>query len=392
MNIGLMGFGNIGSGIYKVLKSHADDFKVKKILVKNMKDRDPELFTTDVNDIINDESITTIVDALGEKEASYNFSVMALNAKKNIVTANKELASTHLNEMVQLAKENGVKFSFESTVGAGIPWINVLNEYKSINKINEIFGTMNGTTNFILDLMKKDGIEFEEALLKSRMLRYQEPDYLDDITGIDSRNKLAISAMLAFNVDINPEDIPTFGIQNIRNLDFGFFERHKLTPKLMSYALIDNNRIATIVAPVLYKNERLRSNVGGNNNLLGFTGDVVGKVEIIGEGAGKFSAANGVVLDLYRIKNNQESPKFTAERATIDETIVSYKFYFSFDQTSYKIERILLPYVHSIYETSDSFVLTTRTIPLDTCIELLWKIEQTEERFFFAIYDDLDII
>lgn len=392
MNIGLMGFGNIGSGIYKVLKSHADDFKVKKILVKNMKDRDPELFTTDVNDIINDESITTIVDALGEKEASYNFSVMALKAKKNIVTANKELASTHLNEMVQLAKENGVKFSFESTVGAGIPWINVLNEYKSINKINEIFGTMNGTTNFILDLMKKDGIEFEEALLKSRMLRYQEPDYLDDITGIDSRNKLAISAMLAFNVDINPEDIPTFGIQNIRNLDFGFFERHKLTPKLMSYAFIDNNRIATIVAPVLYKNERLRSNVGGNNNLLGFTGDVVGKVEIIGEGAGKFSAANGVVLDLYRIKNNQESSKFTAERATIDETIVSYKFYFSFDQTSYKIERILLPYVHSIYETSDSFVLTTRTIPLDTCIELLWKIEQTEERFFFAIYDDLDII
>lgn len=392
MNIGLMGFGNIGSGIYKVLKSHADDFKVKKILVKNMKDRDPELFTTDVNDIINDESITTIVDALGEKEASYNFSVMALKAKKNIVTANKELASTHLNEMVQLAKENGVKFSFESTVGAGIPWINVLNEYKSINKINEIFGTMNGTTNFILDLMKKDGIEFEEALLKSRMLRYQEPDYLDDITGIDSRNKLAISAMLAFNVDINPEDIPTFGIQNIRNLDFGFFERHKLTPKLMSYAFIDNNRIATIVAPVLYKNERLRSNVGGNNNLLGFTGDVVGKVEIIGEGAGKFSAANGVVLDLYRIKNNQESPKFTAEPATIDETIVSYKFYFSFDQTSYKIERILLPYVHSIYETSDSFVLTTRTIPLDTCIELLWKIEQTEERFFFAIYDDLDII
>ena len=85
-------------------------------------------------------------------------------------------------------------------------------------------------------------------------------------------------------------------------------------------------------------------------------------------------------------------PLFTPELAPIDETIMSYKFYFSFDQTSYKIERVLLPYVHSIYETNDSFVLTTRAISLDTCIELLWKIEQTEERFFFAIYEDLDII
>lgn len=385
-----MGYGNIGSGVYHVLKKH-DDFNVKKILVKNLKDRG-SVFTDDINDIINDDTIETVVDAIGDSSASYEYSIAVIKSGKNLITGNSDLVSKHLKELLELAEEHNVKFYFESSVGAGIPWINVINDYKNINKINEVFGSMNGTTNFILDLMKKDGVDFEEALLKSRILRYQEPNYFEDITGIDSRNKLAISAMLAFNINIDPEEIPTYGIQNIRNLDFGFFERHKLTPKLMSYACVENNRIATIVAPVLYKNERLRSNVGGNNNLLGFTGDVVGKVEIIGEGAGKFSAANGIVLDLYRVLNEVKSQKTELTDAVIDETIVSYKFYFSFDQSSYKIERILLPYVHSIYETNDSFVLTTRTIPLDTCIELLWKIEQTEERFFFAIYDDLDII
>lgn len=390
MKIALLGYGNIGSGVYAVLQNHTDNFEIKKILVKH--DRTGGLFTRNFDEILSDESIETIVDTMSDDQASYEYVTAAMKAGKNVVTSNKELVSRYLKELLDLAEENGVIFLFESTVGAGIPWIDMMHEYKQINKIDEVFGCMNGTTNFILDLMKKDGIDFEEALLKSRMLRYQEPDYFDDISGVDSRNKLAISSMLAFNIKLNPDDIPTYGIQNIRNLDFGFFERHKLTPKLMSYACIDNNRIAAIVAPVLYKNERIRSNVGGNNNLLGFTGDVVGNIQIIGEGAGKFSAANGIVLDLYRVLNKKSSPHFEVGDATVDETIVSYKFYFSFDQTSYKIERILLPYVHSIYETADSFILTTRTIGLDTCLELLWKIEQTDERFFFAIYDDLDVI
>ncbi|MCI5675083.1 MAG: homoserine dehydrogenase [Ezakiella sp.] len=391
MIIGLMGYGNIGSGVYEVIKTRCPDMTIKKILVKHIKDRG-EIFTTDVEDLLNDPEIETVVNTISESEAHFDYSIRALKAGKNLVTSSKEVVSKHLPELMKEAEHSKVKLGYEATVGAGIPWVNMLSEYTKINKISEIFGNMNGTTNFILDLMKKDGIDFDEALLKSRMLRYQEPDYLDDITGIDSRNKLAISIMLAFNMYVDPNDIPTYGIQNIRNLDFGFFERHKLIPKLMSYACLKNGRLATIVAPVLYKNERLRSNVGGNNNLLGFTGDIVGKVEIIGQGAGKFSAANGVVLDLIHIKNGKSMPLFTPELAPIDETIMSYKFYFSFDQTSYKIERVLLPYVHSIYETNDSFVLTTRAISLDTCIELLWKIEQTEERFFFAIYEDLDII
>lgn len=388
MQIGLMGFGTIGSGVYELINSKMSDIKVKKILVRGLKARDSLLFTTDREEILNDNEIDTIVIAIGDNDVAYEIATEALKRGKNVVSANKEIVANHLAEFIELANENNVKFRFESTVGAGLPWIKTLSEYGKINNISKVYGNFNGTSNFILDMMKRDGIDFKEALLKSRILRYQEPDYFDDITGVDSRNKLIISMMLAFNKYVVPEDIPTYGIQNIRSLDFGFFERHKLTPKLMSYAMIDNDKIAAIVAPTLYEQSTLRANVRGNNNMLGMVGDIIGEVQIIGEGAGKYSASNGVLLDLIEIINGDDIELTLPEKAKIDETRITHRFYFSFDQGSYKIERILLPYVHSIFETQDSFVITTRNISLDTCIDLLEKIEDTDERFFFAVYGD----
>lgn len=391
MQIGLMGFGTIGSGVYELINSKFNDIRVKKILVRGLHGRSENLFTTDREEILNDDEIDTIVIAIGDDAVSYEIAIEALKRGKNVVSANKEIVVNHLSEFIKLANENNVKFRFESTVGAGLPWIKTLCEYGKINNISKVYGNFNGTSNFILDMMKRDGIDFKEALLKSRILRYQEPDYFDDITGVDSRNKLIISMMLAFNKFVVPKDIPTYGIQNIRSLDFGFFERHKLTPKLMSYAMIDNDKVAAIVAPTLYEQSTLRANVHGNNNMLGMVGDVIGEVQIIGAGAGKYSASNGVLLDLLEIINGDDIKLTLPERVTIDETRITHRFYFSFDQSSYKIERILLPYVHSIFETQDSFVITTRNISLDTCIDLLEKIEDTDERFFFAVYGDEEI-
>lgn len=360
-------------------------------MVRGLHGRSENLFTTDKDEILRDDDIDTIVIAIGDDAVSYEIATEALTRGKNVVSANKEIVVNHLSEFIKLANENNVKFRFESTVGAGLPWIKTLCEYGKINNISKVYGNFNGTSNFILDMMKRDGIDFKEALLKSRILRYQEPDYFDDITGVDSRNKLIISMMLAFNKFVVPKDIPTYGIQNIRSLDFGFFERHKLTPKLMSYAMIDNDKVAAIVAPTLYEQSTLRANVHGNNNMLGMVGDVIGEVQIIGAGAGKYSASNGVMLDLLEIINGDDIKLTLPERVTIDETRITHRFYFSFDQSSYKIERILLPYVHSIFETQDSFVITTRNISLDTCIDLLEKIEDTDERFFFAVYGDEEI-
>lgn len=391
MQIGLIGYGTIGSGIDRLIRKKFKDIHIKKILVRNLKNRDISLFTTDRDDILNDSDIDTVVIAIGGKEDAYELASEALKKKKHVISCNKDIVSHYLPELLKLANENGVKFKFESTVGAGLPWVRTLVDYTKINNISKVYGNLNGTSNFILDMMKRDGIDFDEALLKSRILCYQEPDYKDDISGIDSRNKLAISIMLAFNKYLDVEEIPTYGIENIRNLDFGFFERHNLTPKLMSYAVLNKGKISAMVAPTLFDSATLRANVYGNNNMLGFVGDEIGEMAIIGEGAGKYSASNGVMLDINDILEKRDYFNGKLEKATLDETLLTYRFYFSFDQSSYKTERVLLPYVHSIYETQDSFVLTTRNISLDTCIDLLEKIEDTDERFFFAVYDDGDL-
>lgn len=391
MHLGLIGYGTIGSGIDRLIRKKFNNINIKKILVRNLKNRDSSLFTTNKDDILNDKDIEVVVIAISGLEAPYELASEALRKKKHVISCNKDIVSHYLPELLKLAKENGVKFKFESTVGAGLPWVRTLIDYAKINKISKVYGNFNGTSNFILDLMKRDGIDFDEALLKSRILCYQEPDYKDDISGVDSRNKLAISIMLAFNEFLDVESIPTYGIENIRSLDFGFFERHNLTPKLMSFAIFNNEKISAMVAPTLYDSNTLRANVYGNNNMLGFVGDEIGEMAIIGEGAGKYSASNGVLLDLNDIIEERDSFNGELKKNTLDETMLTYRFYFSFDQSSYKTERVLLPYVHSIYETQDSFVLTTRNISLDTCIDLLEKIEDTDERFFFAVYDDGDL-
>lgn len=388
MQIGLLGYGAIGKGIYQTLKDRFQDISIKKILVRNLNNKDASLFVTDLQEILNDNDIDTVIIAIGDNKTSYDFATMSLNAKKNVVMTNKVAVVNHFSELLKLADSKGVSFKFESVAGSGLPWLRTLLEYKNLNEISEVYGTFNGTCNLILDLMKKDGIDFNEALLKTRILCYQEPDYMDDIKGVDSANKLTISIMVALGAYVEPKDIPTYGIETIRNLDFEFFERRELSPKLVSFAKITNGRLSMLVAPFLFKQGTLMANVSGNNKILGFKGDIVGEVQFIGEAAGVYPTANSVMLDVLDIKNKRCGKIAIPNEVRVDQTAIKHKFYFSFDQTSSKIERILIPYVHSIFETQDSVVITSRNIDFDTCMDLLEKIEMTGERFFFAVYAD----
>lgn len=223
MQIGLLGYGAIGKGIYQTLKDRFQDIYIKKILVRNLNNKDTSFFVTDLEEILNDDDIDTVIIAIDDNKTSYDFATMSLNAKKNVIMTNKSAVANHFSELLKMADSKGVSFKFESVVGSGLPWLSTILEYKNVNEISEVYGTFNGTCNLILDLMKKDGIEFNEALLKTRILCYQEPNYMDDIKGEDSANKLAISIMVALGAYVEPKDIPTYGIETIRNLDFDFF-------------------------------------------------------------------------------------------------------------------------------------------------------------------------
>lgn len=393
MKMGLLGYGTVGSGVHEVLRDRMEDVQIKKILVRHLDGRPDGLFTTSFEDILDDPEISVVIEALSDPEVALRYILAAFARGKHVVTANKQLVADHLPELLEAAATHGVVFRFEATVGGGLPWLRTLRDAKRLNRIEEVYGNFNGTSNFILELMQKDGIDFADAFCKSRMLRYRDPGETDDVSGLDARNKLAITAMIAFDAAISPKDIPTYGIETIRNLDFGFLERNRLVIKPMSYAMRKGDRMCLFVAPTLYRHDRLRANVGGNHNFLGIRGDVVGKIEMIGQGSGKYATACGILSDVADLQggytNGEAAPKF--ERVGLDETLLSYKFYFSFDRGSHQIERILLPYVFSIFETNHSFILTTRRISLDTCLDLLWKIEETGERFFFAVYQDPEL-
>lgn len=147
MQIGLLGYGAIGKGIYQTLKDRFQDISIKKILVRNLNNKDASLFVTDLEEILNDNDIDTVIIAIGDNKTSYDFATMSLNAKKNVVMTNKVAVVNHFSELLKLADSKGVSFKFESVAGSGLPWLRTLLEYKNLNEISEVYGTFNGTCN-----------------------------------------------------------------------------------------------------------------------------------------------------------------------------------------------------------------------------------------------------
>ncbi|MBI3752487.1 MAG: homoserine dehydrogenase, partial [Deltaproteobacteria bacterium] len=203
LNIGLIGFGTVGTGVVKVLKENAKVIQERlgaEIVLKKIADKDTtrdrgvdvekSVLTTDANDIINDPSISIVIELAGGIEPAKTFILKALNNKKHVVTANKALLSQHGKEIFKTASQNGVDIGFEASVGGGIPIIKALKEGLVANKINSIYGIINGTANYILSKMTNEGGKFEDVLKKAQEKGYAEADPTYDVEGIDTAHKL----------------------------------------------------------------------------------------------------------------------------------------------------------------------------------------------------------
>ena len=210
LNIGLIGFGTVGTGVVKVLKENAKVIQERlgaEIVLKKIADKDTtrdrgvevdkSVLTMDANDIINDPSINIVIELVGGIEPAKTFIIKALKNKKHVVTANKALLSQHGEEIFKTAQGNGVDIGFEASVGGGIPIIKALKEGLVANKINSIYGIINGTANYILSKMTNEGGKFEDVLKKAQEKGYAEADPTYDVEGIDTAHKLAILINLA---------------------------------------------------------------------------------------------------------------------------------------------------------------------------------------------------
>jgi len=223
VNIAVMGYGVVGSGVVEVIRKNSvsiskkagQEIRVKKILdIRDFPDSpERDLFTKNPDEIFDDPSIGIVVETIGGIGAAYEFTKKALSKGKNVVTSNKELVATHGPELLKLAKENGVNYLFEASVGGGIPIIRPLNRCLAANEIHSIIGILNGTTNYILTQMKRQGKNFDEALKEAQQKGYAEADPTADIEGHDACRKIAILSSIAYNEFVDYKKIHTEGIK-----------------------------------------------------------------------------------------------------------------------------------------------------------------------------------
>ena len=309
INVAIMGHGVVGSGTAEILINHNNriservktDLNVKYIL--DLRDFDElsysDKFTKNFNDILNDDSVEVVAEVMGGLNPAYDFVKKCLLKGKSVVTSNKELVAAKGAELIKIAEENNVNFLFEASVGGGIPVLRPIVQCLAANEITEISGILNGTTNYILNKMIVDNMDFDTALKLAQDKGYAEKNPAADIEGHDACRKICVLAALAFGKHIYPEQVLTEGITNITLDDISAADTLGYVIKLIANAKkLENGKITASVRPTLVNRDNIISSVNGVFNAVMVTGDQTGEVMFYGKGAGKEATASAVVADI----------------------------------------------------------------------------------------------
>ena len=300
MNIGLCGFGVVGRGVYEIVRQRPD-MKVKKILCLEDIQLPDAQTVKDFSEILNDPEIDTVVEAMGGLHPSYDFARAALEAGKNVVSSNKAMVCTFYDQLVPLAVQKGVSLRCTAAVGGGIGWLSELERARRVQTINQVGGIMNGTCNYILDNMTRQGLNYDDVLKQAQALGYAEADPSTDVDGIDTWHKAILSANIAFGVSLDKGTVPVAGIRNIKAEDVENFKAHGLVCKLISTGKRENGVISAYVQPTLVKDGEPEAAVPMNYNLITFVGETSQRMSFFGQGAGRYPTAYNVVQDLVDV-------------------------------------------------------------------------------------------
>ena len=306
--IAVLGYGTVGSGVYEVLNTNREsidknaDEKIRIKYVLDLRDfqGEPvqEFIVHDFNVILNDDSIKVVAEVMGGVEPAYTFVKNALLKGKSVVTSNKELVAKHGAELLGIAKENNINFLFEASVGGGIPIIRPLNQSLTADEIYEITGILNGTTNYMLTKMTKEGLDYDEILKDAQNKGYAERNPAADVEGFDTCRKIAILVSLAIGKQVDFESIYTEGITNISKTDIDYVKKLNKSVKLLATSKVTDKGVWARVSPVIIGEENPLSMVNDVFNAILVKGNVIGDVMFYGKGAGKLPTASAVVADI----------------------------------------------------------------------------------------------
>ena len=348
VKIALLGLGNVGRGVWMILNSNKEEImkrcgyevEVAKVLVRDKNkprgvEIPNELVTTDFNDILNDDSIKIVIEVMGGIEPARDYMIKCMDKKKHIVTANKMLLATGGDELFEKADEKGIMFNYEASVAGGIPIIKGIDESLTANKIETLYGIVNGTTNYILGKMELEDADFGEALKEAQEKGYAEADPTSDIEGFDAQYKLAILASLAFGSKIDVKNVYREGITKIEAVDMKYAKEFKMGIKLLAIAKEVNGKIELRVHPTMIPKKHPLANVYDSYNAVFIKGNAVGDVMFYGRGAGDLPTGSAVVSDIVSIVRSNvdtENPNPVVknnlwEREILDMGDVQSKFY-----------------------------------------------------------------
>lgn len=317
INIGIIGFGIVGSGTAKVLLNNKDILKERlgfELNLKRIADLDittdrgikiPEgVLTTDVNRLFNDPEIDIVVELIGGIKPAKDFIMKAIQNGKHVVTANKALLATHGTEIFNAAREKGVEVGFEASVAGAIPIIKVMKEGLIANRIKAIYGIINGTSNYILTKMTDENVEFADALKEAQALGYAEADPTFDIEGIDTAHKLTILATLSYGIPLSFSSVHIEGISKITAQDINFASELGYKVKLLAITKETDGEIELRVHPTMLPKDYLIAKVDGPFNAIYVEGDATGSTMYYGRGAGSVPTGSAVVSDIADIARN----------------------------------------------------------------------------------------
>ena len=334
VNVAILGFGVVGSGVAEVLATNGPhiDQKVDDLIrlkyILDVRDFPDSPFAGkvvhDFSVIENDPEVSIVVETIGGAKAALDFTRRALRAGKSVVTSNKELVAEHGCELFKLAAEKGVSYLFEASVGGGIPILRPLNQCLAANEIEEITGILNGTTNYILTRMIRGGLSFDAALKEAQANGYAEQDPTADIEGHDACRKICILASLAFGRHIYPRQVPAEGITGVTLSDVAWAEACGKKLKLLGRAIRQaDGRVCAYVSPHLVDVENPLAGVEDVFNAIAVKGNAIGDVMFYGRGAGKLPTASAVVADVIDAAKHRDEKKrvFWAEGG--EDTTVS---------------------------------------------------------------------
>ena len=319
MNIGLLGFGVVGRGVYEITAKRTDMQVTKVVCLEDITLPDAKV-TRDINEVLQDETIDTVVEAMGGLHPAYEFVRAAMEAGKNIVTSNKALVATFYDELVPLALEKGICFRCTAAVGGGIGWLSELERARRTQKIHKVGGIMNGTCNYILDSMTRLGLTYADALAQAQKLGYAEANPTTDVEGIDTWHKVILSSNIGFGISIEPETVPVCGISKISAEDVENFKTHGLVCKLISTGKKEDGKVSAYVQPTLVAEGEPESAVPANYNLITLVGEYSDRMSFFGQGAGRYPTAYNVVQDCVDVLSGKKFYSIYTEKVAAVNT------------------------------------------------------------------------